>query len=210
MPDAAVILAGLYQTANEWRFLAVFWHAYFAVLGIILLCDIRLPHRITGVLLTLPLFSVGLLAWNAENPFNATVFILVGFILIVLSTRPGKDIRPAPFWMQTGGMVMFVHGWIYPHFIEADSLATFLYAAPTGLIPCPTISIMTGLALIQRRPWSGAWSSVLAITGIFYGLFGAVYLDVALDWMLFAGALILLLFSINQINDGLNAKLFGK
>ena len=55
------------------------------------------------------------------------------------------------------------------------------------------LSIIIGLALMQKGPVSRAWMTVLAVTGVFYGLMGAVYLGVVLDWVLLAGALLLLI-----------------
>jgi hypothetical protein len=63
----------------------------------------------------------------------------------------------------------------------------------TGLIPCPTLAVLTGFALLYRGFGSGPWAMTLAISGMFYGLFGVFYLNVYLDWILLAGASILLL-----------------
>ena len=52
---------------------------------------------------------------------------------------------------------------------------------PTGLVPCPTLSIVIGLALIVEGLDSRIWTSVLVgATGVFYGIFGAVRLGVTI------------------------------
>ena len=196
MPDAGELIDGLGRIANEWRPLAVFWHGYFAALVILLMAEFRPPSAVTGMLLSLPLLSVSVLAWVAANHFNGIVFALIGVVLIVLSTGRKQDsAQPAPRWMTAAGMAMFVFGWVYPHFLGAVSFIPYFYSAPTGLIPCPTLSIIIGLALMQKGPVSRAWMTVLAVTGVFYGLMGAVYLGVVLDWVLLAGALLLLIIA---------------
>lgn len=66
----------------------------------------------------------------------------------------------------------------------------FLLGA-TGLVPCPTLSIVIGLALMVGGFGSTAWSLVLGATGIFYGALGAARLGVTIDWVLMAGALMI-------------------
>jgi hypothetical protein len=193
MPTAEQILAGLHDIANGWRGLAILWHAYFAVLGVGLVMGARPSRRLSGLLLSLPLLSVSALAWLAGNPFNGTIFALAGIVLLALASRlPRAKIQCAPSWAAIPGLLMFAFGWYYPHFVETSSYATFLYAAPTGLIPCPTLSIVIGFALVTDGLGSRAWSLVLAATGILYGIFGAVGLGVMMDWILVAGAILLL------------------
>ena len=146
-----------------------------------------------GILLALPLVSVSALAWLAANPFNGTFFALAGIGLAVIAAGlPRTRIQLAPPWAIVAGVLLFAFGWAYPHFLDTRSYLLYLYAAPTGLIPCPTLAIVTGLALIAGGLGSRAWSLVLGGTGIFYGLFGAMRLGVELDWVLPLGALIML------------------
>jgi hypothetical protein len=87
------------------------------------------------------------------------------------------------------GILMTAFGWTYPHFLPDSDPLAYLYASPTGLIPCPTISIVIGLSLILNGFSSRVWCFMLAVVGFFYGLFGAVRLGVTIDWVLFVGAL---------------------
>lgn len=193
MPAPESILNGLSSIANQWWLLAAVWHAYFAVLIAGLILGVRPSKRVAGVLLALPLLSVSILAWTATNPFNGMLLGLAGLALIVLAFRlPDERIQIAPLWVVVAGALMFVFGWVYPHFLDTFPLAAYLVAAPVGLVPCPTLSIVIGLALIAGGLDSRLWSSVLAATGLFYGLFGALRLGVTIDIVLLLGALVVL------------------
>jgi len=196
MPAPEEILSGLKAIANDWQILAILWHAYFAVLASLVVAGVRPSKRLVGSLLSLPLFSVSILAWSFANPFNGLLFGLSGATLLFISIRlPRENILTGPFWSWVTGVTLFVFGWVYPHFLETASLFTYLYSAPTGLIPCPSLSIVIGFSIIIGSFGARAWSIVLGLTGIFYGVFGAAYLGVSIDWVLLAGALaVILLF----------------
>jgi hypothetical protein len=197
VPTTDQILSGLSQIANNWRFLAILWHVYFGVLALALVLGARPPKRLAGVLLGLPLFSVSALAWAAGNPFNGTFFALSGITSITVAARlQDGRVQVAPLWVATAGVLLFAFGWVYPHFLNTSSFLPYLYSAPMGLVPCPTISVVTGLALILGGLESRAWSLVLGITGIFYGIFGAARLGVPIDWVLLLGALTLVFFTL--------------
>lgn len=88
-------------------------------------------------------------------------------------------------------MVSF--GLIYPHFIKPDSFLGYFYESPAGLIPCPTLSILIGFALIFNGFGSQSISLLLIILGLFYGIFGVLKLKVAIDLFLLFGALMYLI-----------------
>jgi hypothetical protein len=167
MPAPEDLLVGLAEIANSRREFAITWHVYFAILAAALAVGMRPTKSISGVLLALPLFSVGFLAWRTGNPFNGTVFIFAGALT-------------------------FIFGWTYPHFLETRSYVPYVYAAPMGLIPCPTLSIIIGSTLIVDGLGSGAWSLVLGATGVFYGVFGAFVLGVPLDLVVLICAALLI------------------
>ena len=193
MPTPEQIMNGLHQIANQWQFLAVLWHLYFGVLALGLAWGQRPSKRIGGILLAIPLLSVSVLAWMSANPFNGTVFAVVGLALGIMAMRlPNEPINLAPTWAVGAGTLMLVFGWIYPHFLDTTLFITYLYAAPAGLIPCPTLSIVIGLCLIVSGLDSRAWSIVLGATGIFYSLFGAFRLGVTIDLVLLIGALLVI------------------
>jgi hypothetical protein len=152
------------------------------------------PRRLGGILVGLPLLSVSALAWWSGNPFNGTVFGLVGVVVLAISARlRGSRVVVAGPWASVPGLIMVVFGWIYPHFLETTSFVPYLYSAPLGLIPCPTLSMVVGLGLILGSFGSRGWTLTVGVVGLFYGLFGAVRLGVSLDWVLVVGALRLVL-----------------
>jgi hypothetical protein len=190
MPTPEQILRGLGQITNGWRALAVFWHAYFGVLLLLLALGARPDRRLVGGLLALPLLSVSVLAWAGSNPFNGTFFAVSGLASIAISRKlPSDRARMGPPWAVVAGALLFAFGWLYPHFLETSSFLPYLYAAPTGLIPCPTLSIVIGVSLVLGGLGSRSWCLVLGVTGFFYGVFGAVRLGVAIDVILLVGVL---------------------
>lgn len=194
MPTSEQILSGLHTIANQWQFIAIFWHIYFAVIAIGLLRGLRPSKRMGGILLALPLLSVSTLAWASANPFNGIVFAVVGVALIGVALRlPDERIFIAPGWAVGAGVLMFLFGWIYPHFLDTSAFLPYFYAAPTGLVPCPTLSIVIGLSLVVGGFDSRAWSLLLGVIGLFYGIFGALRLGVTIDLVLLLGALLTLL-----------------
>lgn len=68
MPTPEQVLSGFREIASTWRWLAIAWHAYLAVLVVGLVLGVRLSRRVTGILVALPLLSVSALAWRSGNP----------------------------------------------------------------------------------------------------------------------------------------------
>ncbi len=121
----------------------------------------------------------------------------LGIGLLVVSTRLSK--QPVEFstaWARISGAILFVFGWVYPHFLETSSILAYVYAAPTGLIPCPTLSVVIGMVLIFNGLGSRALSLTLGITGLFYGVIGIWRLGVEIDWFLVVGSALILLHNV--------------
>ena len=193
MPSNDQILASLKAIVNSWQIAAVLWHLYFAIIVAGLLSGARLIKRDFGILLALPLFSVSVIAWLSSNPFNGIVFALLGILLIYFSTKmPRESIDIAPAWLLLPGILMVIFGWVYPHFLETTSWWSYLYAAPTGLIPCPTLSIVIGFTLIVNKLGSPGYSITLGAAGLLYGLLGVFKLGVTIDWILLIGTVLIL------------------
>ena len=193
MPSNDQILASLKAIVNSWQIAAVLWHLYFAIIVAGLISGARLLKRDFGILLALPLLSVGIIAWFSANPFNGIVFALLGVLLIYFSIKmPPEQIDIAPAWPLLPGILMVIFGWIYPHFLETTSWWSYLYAAPTGLIPCPTLSIVIGFTLIVNKLGSPGYSITLGAAGLLYGLLGVFKLGVTIDWILLIGTILIL------------------
>ncbi len=202
MPTVDQILLGLKETANRWQAVAICWHIYFSSITIVLLSGIRPSKRVSGLLVALPLLSVSMIAWESSNPFNGLIYALVGLAVLHISTRlPREKTQIAPLWLLIPGILMFIFGWVYPHFLDTSSLVSYLYAAPTGLIPCPTLSIVIGLVMILNGLSSRALSLILGAVGIYYGITGVVQPGVAIDWVLLLGAVMLVVaFSLGKLS----------
>ena len=144
-----------------------------------------------GRLIALLPGSVAIFALAYGNLFNAILFGALTVALVVLSM--GEDLRrisAVPGWSIVAGIAMLIFGWTYPHFLDATPIH-YLFAAPIGLIPCPTLSAAIGLALICGPARVRSWRLALACVGAFYGLYGVVQLGVAIDIVLTLGAVTL-------------------
>jgi hypothetical protein len=195
MPTPEQLLSGLREIANQWRPLAMIWHAYFGVIAIALLAGARPPKRLCGLVLGLPLLSVSVMAWMSSNPFNGLIFGLLGLMVVYFSLRlPCERVQMSPMMILLPGIILFLFGWVYPHFLNSPSVLAYAFSAPTGLIPCPTLSIVIGLFLILNGLGSRPLSFILAIAGLFYGIFGVFRLGVTIDLVLGLGALTVLMF----------------
>jgi len=191
------ILEGLISTTNTWRPIAIFWHLFFGIMVVSLLAGLRPSKRTCGIPLSIPLLGVGILALLSLNPFNGFIFTVIGIVMILISRKlPAEKIQIAPLWGLIPGIGMLLFGWVYPHFLDTASPLSFLYSAPTGIIPCPTLSIVIGLTLILDGLDSCKLSLILGGSGIFYGITGVVLLGVTIDWILFLGAVTILTYSL--------------
>ncbi len=189
MPTSAEILAGLTQIANDAFALAIVWHGAILAAAVAWLLGWRPSRRLVGGLIALPLASVAALAFAYGNPFNGAVFSALALALVALALRLDATPVHAPGpWATGAGLAMILFGWVYPHFLVGHGTLAYLYGAPTGLVPCPTLSLAIGVALITGGVGSRAWSLTLAGGGLLYGLFGAARLGVLLDVGLLAGS----------------------
>ena len=196
MPSPAEILRTLETISNEWLGLAVAWHILLAMAVMAIILGWRPTRKVGAALLVLPLLSVSALAWLHGNPFNGIVFLLFAILLAVLAlSQPAAPVTPAPAWARAVGAALIAFGWVYPHFVEGGSWLRYIGVAPTGLIPCPTLSLIVGFTLLANGFGSRAYSLSLGILGMFYGAFGAFRLGVRIDLLLFAGAVVLLAFA---------------
>jgi hypothetical protein len=183
------ILAGLTTIAQEWQPLAVAWHAGAA--GLIVMLWRGVDRRSIAALLALMAFSVATLAAWAGNPFNAAVFAATGTFMIVLAaTRVSGPRGRVSNGHLVAGAIMCAFGWVYPHFLTGSPWQ-YAYAAPLGLIPCPTLAFIIGVSLLTNGFGSRAWGALFVGLGLLYGLIGVFALDVTIDWMLIIGAVLL-------------------
>jgi hypothetical protein len=192
MPSADAILASASTIANEWRAVAVVWHGVLAVLLTAFACGWRPSTRVAAYVLSAPLLSVSAAAWVWGNPFNGTVFVALFLVVLRLASCLSHDpVRFGTPILAAIGVMLVAFGSGYPHFLETDHWMTYAYAAPLGVLPCPTLSAVIGATLIFGLLGSVAWSITLAVAGLVYGVVGVFVLGVQLDYALLAGALVL-------------------
>jgi hypothetical protein len=192
MPSVAAILAQLAAAAADAKLVAIAWHALLAVGAIALWRGYRPSQRLAAQLLCAPLASVALVAAAYRSPFNAAVLGLTTLALFVLARRGEQaSVQLAAPPVVALGLVMTALGWTYPHFLEGSPTVTYLYAAPLGVVPCATLYAVVGLALLGGGLASRAWTGLLAVVALFYGVFGVLRLGVRLDLGLIVGAAVL-------------------
>jgi hypothetical protein len=188
MPTPSEILAGLTAIANDAVLAAVLWHLTIAMALVWVASGWHPTRRLATLMLAAPLASVGAFALAYGNPFNGFVFLAATAALVMMAAATGATrVRAAASWSTTLGVAMIAFAWAYPHFVEARSSLVYLFAAPVGLVPCPSIALAIGFALlaggVDRRV-----AGVLASLGAAYGLLGVGYLGVLLDIGLLVGA----------------------
>jgi len=192
MPSSNEILARLAAAANQESAIAILWHLAIAGALLGLAAGWRPSVRTALALLAAPLGSAGLLALAYDNPFNGIVLVAAAAAAVAAaSTARPHLVRRAPAWLFAIGVASLAFGWVYPHFLTGSPLR-YLYAAPVGVVPCPTLAVVIGFTLMGGGLGHRAWMFGLAGLGLFYGVFGAFRLGVWLDAGLIAGAAVLL------------------
>ena len=188
MPDRAQILLGLGSIANRYVAFAIAWHVFMALVLLVAWLGWRPSRRVAAAGILLLSISVATFAGMSGNRFSAVVFIVMAMVLAVLGWRLGPGpVGPASGPSRALGAVLVSFGWLYPHFLAGGSPVAYVYAAPTGLIPCPSLAVAIGTSALLGLG-SRAWAFTLASAGLFYGVYGVVQLQVWLDVVLALGA----------------------
>jgi hypothetical protein len=183
MPPPEVILDGLTTIANDWRWLAIAWHVFAAALLLQFLAGWRPSVRMVTALLIAPIASVSLVSGFSHMAFNAAAFAALCAALIASVRRfGGEPVKPAGSVRIALSTACLLLGWAYPHFVVAQSWVTYIYAAPVGLVPCPTLLVVIGITLTLPGLGSRFWAIALTAAGLAYGLIGVFRLGVMLDW----------------------------
>lgn len=198
MPTSQEILASLTAIANRAIVVAIAWHIVLALVIVALAIGWRPAQRTARALIAVPLGSVAVIALASGNPFNGLMFAAGAVTLLALARLGCTGIvsRAGPL-LSAAGLAAIAYGWLYPHFLRAHWSA-YLYAAPVGIVPCPTLAVAIGLALLGHGLGARAWSLALALLGVFYGLFGVLGLGVHLDLGLVAAAAILAITALGS------------
>ena len=188
---SSAILASAAAIAVEWRWLATLWHAVFALLLVACLVFRIRNRRAIAMAAALPFTTVAALAWWSGNPFNGTVFTVFAITLAAIAARlPASPISVGAPWAVIAGACCCMFAWSYPHFLSG-TWTQYLYAAPLGLLPCPTLALCVGLSLITTSFGSVRWTILVFAAALIYGAIGVFALGVTIDWVLIAGAVML-------------------
>jgi hypothetical protein len=196
MPNPEQILNGLTLAANQYIWLNIAWHIIAFALLAFLFTGRKLNQKLLASGMSMGLLSVGYIAVQVSNPFNAVIFALFALIFGIYTLK-FKKIEVGVKWdlITVLGLIMVLFGFVHPHFLVAKSWVNYLYASPLGMIPCPTLSAFIGFTLMLKGFQSKRWMFTAGIIGLFYGIFGVVRLKVELDIMLIAGAFFLLVYA---------------
>ena len=203
MPRPNEILAGLQTIVNSYSWYATLWHIVLYALIIALIAKWTPSNKLMGIFISLPLLSVAIFAWITGNPFNGILFTLAFLSVLIISLKcSGTPVSTSSVLFIIAGIIMVAFGLVYPHFLETGSFTRYLYNAPTGLIPCPTLSLLIGLLLIFNSLGSTYLTLSFIVLGLFYSLFGVFRLGVHLDLFLLGGTLVLIAKYISMLKNG--------
>jgi hypothetical protein len=188
------LLESFHTIANDAFALAVVWHAFVAAGVVVAIHGYLSQHRAAEMLGVL-LASVSGIGFAFGNLFNGIVFAVLALLAALITSGIPRTLvhGGTPAAVVLGGAMMLL-GWAYPEFV--DKPLGWLYGAPLGLLPCPTLAFLIGATLFFGGFDSRAWSLLLSAAGLFYGLFGALRLGVRIDMLLAAGALAVGLYAI--------------
>lgn len=206
MPTAETILSWATTVANDWRGLAIAWHVALAALLLAFARGWRPSPRVVAVLLVLPVISVSVLASVSWNPFNGVAFAVLAILLMrgAMFLPKTPVTRASPVWLLAG-VPLVALGWAYPHFLRTATWTSYLYASPFGLLPCPTLLVISGITLIFGGARSLRWCLPLLAADLIYGLIGVLGLRVLLDIGLFAGTVMLAVIAADLILETVRA-----
>jgi hypothetical protein len=188
MPTSQQILASLATVSTELAWLAIVWHVVIVALVLALVAGYRPSLRHAALMLAAPVTSVAIVSLVHGNWFNGISFILLASALAWVRPPNGPRITAGPAWLFPVGLGLVIFGLCYPEFVVGPSIRA-LYAAPVGLVPCPTLALVAGFTLIAGGLATRKIPVLLAIWTAFYAIFGMFRLGVMLDVGLVVAAL---------------------
>lgn len=188
MPSSVQILETLSSMAHDLVWLAVAWHvAVLTAAGLVAL-GLRLSLPASMLWLAVPSLSVSVCAFAYGLRFNGVAFGVLALAFATLGITAKRPlVPPGPRWIRVLGAALLVFGWTYPHF-SSGAWPRTLYAAPLGVLPCPTLALLAGAVLLAEGFRSRAACSLLAVWCAFYAAFGVLRLGVVIDLGLALGA----------------------
>ena len=190
MPTPEEILSLNEYLANRYVAIAVMWHVIIVFLLAFQMhrkqTGSHLYYGLTGVLF----LSVSVLALTVLNIFNFLVYFIPSLLLIRKSilTR-GPDLKLSKSTVFSASAYIFIlTGLVYPHFLNSD-FTIYLVASPTGIVPCPTLLLASGISLLFVKPDHKLLLYILMPLNLVYGLIGIFILGVYIDALLVCAAI---------------------
>ena len=181
MPASSAILEQLTRATNELTALAIAWHFVAVIVGVAMICRWQPRASYAPLPLVAPVVSVFMVSLGYGNWFNAASFFVLAVALTFASVDLVEPARVhAPRWRSVLGIGLVVYGIAYPHFVDGAWYRS-LYAAPVGVLPCPTLAMIAGYTLVTGGHETRAVPAVLAVWTAFYAAFGIAKLGVLLD-----------------------------
>ena len=105
-----------------------------------------------GALLAGPIASASVVALVYDNPFNGLLLGVLALALVGSASRlDAHQVHRTGAAGTLMGLIMIGFGGLYPHFLEGRPATTYLFAAATGVVPCPTIALVTGWRVECQR-----------------------------------------------------------
>ena len=198
MPSPEQILEASTMIANRWLSLAVAWHAVIGIVVVLIIAR-AVTRRAIAAVLAVAMASVSVMAWSVNNPFNGGVFAIMAIGQTWIVTRtPRATLQPASTALMASGALFAAFGWFYPHFLPDRSPWIYVYAAPMGLLPCPTLAMIAGVALMAGVLETRARALLIGVAALIYGLIGVIVLGVTIDVMLIAAAIVVLVAGLTK------------
>jgi hypothetical protein len=191
MPTPEEILTSTAYLANKYMAIAVMWHVVIVLLLTAYISQKQMSSRIYYGLPGLLFLSVALLAFSVLNFFNALVYFGLSVLLLRKSITTG-DSRfelNKSITLTISAYAIILSGLVYPHFLDSDIFA-YIVASPTGVIPCPTLLLVSGTSLLFVRPDDKSIFYILIPVNVVYGLIGIFVLGVYLDIILLGTAIL--------------------
>ena len=191
MPTPEEILKSTAYLANNYMAIAAMWHVVIVLLITSYISRRWMSSRIYYGLPALLFLSVSLLALSVLNFFNSFVY----FGLSIIFLRKAIRIRDSHFelndsvFLTVSACLIILSGLVYPHFLNASFFA-YIVASPTGVIPCPTLLLVSGISLLFVRSDDKSIFYTLIPVNVAYGLIGILFLGVYLDIILIAAAIL--------------------
>jgi hypothetical protein len=189
MPTANEILLSLKFLANKYDELSIAWHVIIVFVLATAHYNKRLKTRLYLGICGLLFLSVSALAATINNFFNLIAFLGLAFAFLRESVFT-NSYRYSTQQAASRSLAYFLvlAGLIYPHFLGSNIFRYFI-AAPVGIIPCPTLLVISGMTLLFGMP-NKKLNYLLITANLFYGIIGVFFLGVTLDVILLLTAII--------------------